>query len=203
MKRKYIYILVFVLTIILVLLNHYQEQKNIESYNVNNNFIVESMYKSIEPTSSLIIKNTQNDNQIHQYEYKIKVDKAVGAYRYTLNDKEKYLVFSALGEANFFLSSNETITIYELPTSSNYVIDQVTDVSDRYVTQINNNIINKVEGTLTLENNIEFYNKAKTIVEPVKKNPTTNDNYVLGLICLIFSTILIVCLKNIKIRRFE
>lgn len=209
MQRKYIYILVSILTVILVSINNVVELNSQNKTNSKNqgNLIVEEQepsYKGVEISSPLIVKNYQNDENKTTYSYRIKIENAVGAYRYEYNEKESYLVFNAIGESQFTLRSNELITIYDLPKNAEYEIEQVTDVSEKYVTKINNETKKIATGILTLENNIEFYNETiKVETEPVKKNPVTSDVYTLGIVCFLITTIIFIALKKIKIKRFD
>jgi len=62
----------------------------------------------------MTIKNIQNDDKNISYIYKIEIDDVVGAKIILLNNKEKFIVFTANGEAQILLNSNESITSKEL-----------------------------------------------------------------------------------------
>ena len=209
MERKYIYIIVSIITVFLVTANHIIEldSKSTPSTQTPGNLVVDEVapsYKGAEISSPLVIRNYQNDERKLTYSYKIKVVNAVGAYRYEYNDTESYLVFNAIGESQFTIKSNETITIYDLPKEAEYEIIQTTDVSEKYQTKINNEETTTASGVLSLENNIDFYNETiKKVEEPVKENPTTADISTLGLICFITAAFTFICLKKIKVKRFD
>ncbi len=249
MNRKYIYILVIMLTFALVSGSYYSDLKQAEKASsaiVDIEEPEEDAYKGVEVSSPLLIKNTQNDNRKLSYLYKINIENAVGSYRYIQNSEEKYLVFNAIGEASIYLKSNESITIYNLPLEAKYKVEQTTDVSEYYKTTINNKETKIAEGTLSLNNSIEFKNNtlsgtgtspvkptepSKEEVKPndkeenkepeqeikpeqkpeedkedeiiVDKNPVTGDLSSLAILCFVFSTIVLVLVKSVKVRRFE
>lgn len=220
MQRRYIYILVFVLTIALVFVDHYigltnrNKSEVIEKLNED----LEDNYNAAEVTYSLIIKNFQNDDNEYLYTYRVKIRDINGAQLYTYNNEDNYMVFAANGEANFQIASNESLTIHNIPEGSIYEIEQTTDVSDKYTTKVNNVETKTVTGTIGTSSIVEFDNE--TIIPPVqtkpsedgtetpqpeeeeKDNPFTNDTHYLALIVFLYaSIILFIAFKN-KIKRF-
>lgn len=209
MSRKFIYLIVIIATIALVIFSE-TKSENLSATKVETNaealdiLTIDEIYNSAEMLSPLIIKNTQNDDEEITYNYKIKISEISGAYRYTYNGKESYLVFSANGEAQVSLKSNESITIYDLPNEVSYSVEQTNNVSDKYTTTANNVSGTSIEGTISLETTALFENK--TIIVPTKpnKNPYTSSKPILifGFICLTSMAILY-RIRKIKIKRFE
>lgn len=211
MQRKYIYIIVVILTIALVLVDHYvglftdNTNKAVEQHFSDE---LEEAYNATEISYSLIIKNFQNDNEKTTYTYKIKIPDFVGAQLYTHNGTENYVIFAANGEAEVHLNSNESLIIHNIPEGSNYRIEQVTDVSEKYTTTVNNLESKVIEGTIGSENTIEFNNE--TIIEEVpevpeeeeKDNPFTEDNHYLVLTVFIYAIIILFIALRHKIKRF-
>lgn len=205
MQRKYIYILVVILTITLVI-----TQDLIMPYFKKNTSVKEETplkeinesKKEFDIQTDLTITNYQNDDNVIVYSYKIIIEGAKGAYKYLKNEQENYLVFTAIGEAELTLQSNESITIYDLPDDAAYKIEQITNVLDKYTTTIAGIQTTKYEGTLLSENNIEFKNNLQKDKVP-NKNPITNDNLILAVIAFIYCILLLIASKKIKIQRFE
>lgn len=220
MQRRYIYILVFILTIGLVLVDHYyglSKQKDNEVINKLDE-VIDDEYNAATVNYSLIIKNFQNDDNEYLYTYRVKITDLNGAQLYTYKNTDNYMVFAANGEANFQVASNETLTIHNIPEGSIYEIEQVTDVSDKYTTKINSVETKVVTGTIGTSSIVEFANE--TIIpqtptkpskdgtekpapeEEEKDNPFTNDTHYLALIVFLYaSVILFIAFKN-KIKRF-
>ncbi len=232
MQRKYIYILVILITIILNVSDYYYQENLKKEGNpdqIANEF---NNYNEAAILYPLTIVNIQNDNNAQVYTYKLKIDEVRGAYRYTKNGEENYMLFAANGEASITLKSNESVTIYDLPDGANYVITQ--QLNNKYKTYINSIEMNVIEGVVTAENNITFNNIAieftptnpqekpneseeenktpeenkpnETEQEENKKpskNPYTNDFVIAYLIILIVSLASLVIYTKIKIKKFE
>lgn len=205
MQRKYIYVIVFILTIALVLTDHYigLNTKTATETAEKLQGDIEDTYKSAEINSNLAIKNLQNDEQELVYTYKIKIDNIVGAQLATYKGKEFYIIFAANGETEVTVESNETLTIIDVPQGSNYTIEQITDVSDKYNTTINKQEITHYEGVIAEENIVEFNNETIKSQTPVKKNPYTSDNNNLKIIVLVYAAIIIIVALKFKIKRFS
>lgn len=223
MRRNYLYIIIILLTIIAFVSYYYFDQsleaaeinslevaKNLEP-NIFDEEKFEDIFDSAAMKSPLIITNYQNDDEIVNYTYNLKIDGIFGAYKYKKNDKEGYIVFSANGEATIKLDSNESITIYDVPNEIEYFIEQVTNVSDKYTTKINDVTgtsgvgIVSLETHITIENNtiIEYPKKDEEKPIIVEKNPVTGDNFYY--ILIIFTTMIgmLFTLSKIKVKRFE
>ena len=205
MQRKYIYIIVFILTIALVLTDYYIGLNTSTSTETAEKLQgdIEDTYKSAEIKSNLVIKNLQNDEQELVYTYKIKIDNVVGAQLATYKDEDFYIIFAANGEVEVTVDSNETLTISNLPQGASYTIEQITDVSDKYNTTINEQEITHYEGVIAEENIVEFNNETIKSSTPVKKNPYTSDNNNLKIIVLVYAAIIIIVALKFKIKRFS
>lgn len=204
MNRKYIYILVIILTIVLVVYNQYiglsAEQNAVELDNLPN---IEETQKNTEVKYNLTIKNSQNDENDLIYSYKITIPTISGAYKYSKNNEESYLIFTANGAAELTLNSNDTLVLYDLPDGTNYKVEQITDVTDKYTTRIGEEQTTIIEGTISETNTIEFTNETIIQKEPVKKNPFTSDNHYLVLFVCLYAIILVLIATKLKIKRFE
>ena len=226
MQRKYIYILVILITIILNVSDYYYQENLKKEGNpdqIANEF---NNYNEAAILYPLTIVNIQNDNNAQVYTYKLKIDEVRGAYRYTKNGEENYMLFAANGEASITLKSNESVTIYDLPNDTNYVITQ--QLNNKYKTYINSVEMNVIEGVITIENNITFNNIAieftpsnpqekpdeseeenkpnETEQEENKKpskNPYTNDFIIAYFIILVISLVSLVIYSKIKVKKFE
>ncbi len=212
MQRKYIYIIVIWLTILLVATQEFLDLNSSGKAIVDSANQIEENYDGVLNTvtiySQLIIKNFQNDDKNFLYTYKIKVDDASGAYKYTKNNTEGYIVFSANGEAQFILNSNESLIIHELPNESAYTIEQTSTNSKDYMTTINDETSTIAKGNISLDNTVTFENKTtiKEVEEnPIedKKNPVTADNIIKFIVLLLSLLVFTILLSKIKIRRFE
>lgn len=208
-KRKHIYILVVFFTIALCITKQHLELENAEkapNLETQNNIVEEyDEYNELEIVYPLEIRNYQNDNNKLEYTYKIKIEGISGAYKYKYKDQENYMVFTANGEAQIILDSNESIIIYDIPDNSKYEIEQVTDVSATYTTKINNEELLKTAGTINASSVVAFDNETiKEIVEPEHKeeNPYTKDSHYLVLLMCALAVVLIMAGKTLKINRF-
>ena len=207
MSRKIVYIVVFITTIALVVYNDYQQNSTlndaIDSNETRELNIAES-YNSSELPTSLTIQNYQNDEEEITYTYTLKINDIEGAYRYKYNDKESYLVFSAKGESQITLKSNESLTIYDLPVNTNYLIEQINDVSDTYTTTTNNENKTSNEGTISYETIVTFDNKTILSKEEPSKNPFTSSKPITIFVIMCFiSLVIYTIIHKIKITRFE
>lgn len=161
-------------------------------------------YKEIGNNATLVISNLQNDNKKITYTYKIVISGVSGAYRYKYNDTQKYIIFSANGEAEITINSNESITIYDLPKGSGYMIEQSGGDSSKYTITANSVVGTKSSGVLGENSRVTFENKVS--VKDGNKNPNnpyTADVYTLGIILFVIATIIFLAIRHIKINRFE
>ena len=111
MKRSYIYLIVILLTVTLVSADY------IIGKDLSKIMPLDEQYRSIEsidPTTKdanavapITIKNEQNSDKVYIYEYTLKVDNVKGAYRYTYNEEESYLIF-AFEDYIFLVNVSET-----------------------------------------------------------------------------------------------
>lgn len=186
--------------------------KTVESEKQNNNVQDDGKlpvddevdYKEIGNAGTLVINNVQNDNKALAYTYKIVINDVSGAYRYKYNDTQKYIIFSANGEAEITINSNESITIYDLPKGAGYIIEQTGGNSSKYTITANSVVGTKSSGVIGDNSRVTFENKV-----PVKdgnknpNNPYTADIYTLGIILFVIATIIFIAIRHIKINRFE
>lgn len=204
MQRKYIYIIVFILTIALILTDYYvglEKSSSVPSADKLQEEIDDS-FNSVELKTDLVIKNFQNDDKELIYTYLLKVENTSGAYLAKYKDEETYIIFAANGETELTIDSNEAIIITDLPQGAKYSIEQTTDVSDKYNTTVNKEETTRIEGVIEEENVIEFSNETIITKEPVKKNPYTNDNRNLMIIVLVYAAIIIIVALKFRIKRF-
>lgn len=207
-KRSHIYIIVSFFIIAFCITNSHIELEHIEVDNIENqNNKIENLeeYNKLEILYPLEIKNYQNDNKVISYNYKIKVEGISGAYKYKYKDCESYMVFTANGESQFTLESNESIIIYDLPENAKYEIDQLTDVSNEYTTKIDDEYKTKTTGTIKSLTTLAFDNETIKEVVPNQKeeNPYTKDSYYFVIIIAAFALLICYIGKNYKIKRFE
>ena len=207
MSRKIVYIVVFITTIALVVYNDYQENSTLNDAldsNETRELNIAESYNSSELPTSLTIQNYQNDEEEITYTYTLKINDIEGAYRYKYNDKESYLVFSAKGESQITLKSNESLTIYDLPVNTNYLIEQINDVSDTYTTTTNNENKTSNEGTISYETIVTFDNKTILSKEEPSENPFTSSKPITIFVIMCFiSLVIYTIIHKIKITRFE
>ncbi len=219
MKRKYVYIIAIVLSLIYVGSEHYlnlsiekstnleqlESQKYLQSSDFEEelNTNIATDYKAIEPQVSLTITNIQNDKTNIEYKYYIKLNDVSGAYRISRRNEEKYLLFSSTGEVEITLNSNETITIYDLPGGTSYQIEQKGGNSSKYTIKANNIIGTKTNGILSKNTKITFENKIPIKEKEETSNPYTADIYTLAIILFVITTIIFISIRQIKIKRFE
>ena len=207
MSRKIVYIVVFITTIALVVYNDYQQNSTLNDTldsNETRELNIAESYNSSELPTSLTIQNYQNDEEEITYTYTLKINDIEGAYRYKYNDKESYLVFSAKGESQITLKSNESLTIYDLPVNTNYLIEQINDVSDTYTTTTNNENKTSNEGTISYETIVTFDNKTILSKEEPSKNPFTSSKPITIFVIMCFiSLVIYTIIHKIKITRFE
>lgn len=207
MSRKIVYIVVFITTIALVVYNDYQQNSTLNDAldsNETRELNIAESYDSSELPTSLTIQNYQNDEEEITYTYTLKINDIEGAYRYKYNDKESYLVFSAKGESQITLKSNESLTIYDLPVNTNYLIEQINDVSDTYTTTTNNENKTSNEGTISYETIVTFDNKTILSKEEPSENPFTSSKPITIFVIMCFiSLVIYTIIHKIKITRFE
>jgi hypothetical protein len=231
LKRSHIYILVFFFTLSICIAKQHIELDNTTkapdiNAQLNYSDKVEDYddYNEVEILYPLEIRNYQNDNTSLEYKYKLKIEGISGAYKYKYKDKENYLVFTANGEAEIVLESNESIIIYDIPDNSSYEIEQTTDVSNKYVTKIDNKENNKTTGTVSSTSLVEFNNETlKEVVKPEVKpeqeetvkpednieededeieNPYTVDKHFLIILMTTLALMLVLTAKVLNIKRF-
>ena len=165
----------------------------------------EDIYNEIEILYPLEIRNYQNDNNSLKYTYKLKIEGVAGTYKYKYKDKEDYMVFTANGEAEIILESNESIIIYDMPDNSSYEIEQLNTASDKYVTKVDDRINNKVSGNVTSNSLVEFDNQTIKAIEAPgeeQENPYTKDKHYLIVLMATLAFMLIITAKALSIKRF-
>ena len=231
MKRSYIYIIVVLLTISLVTADYIigKDLKKIipldETYRTIED---DDLVKEATVPTNLTIKNEQNTDDSITYKYSIKVKNLAGAYRYTINNKESYMVFTANGEGTFELKSNESIIIYGLPVDSEYTIIQL-NIPANYTTKVNQTEQSSYTGTLKEGESVTFNNstvhekpqkpakeeqkedkdepkkeeKPKDNKPDKKDVPNTGNTELKMVVILLVSLLVIYFIKKIKVKRFE
>lgn len=218
MNRKYVYLIAVILCVVFVGSEHYidlsidtidlewtESSRYVESpevYEEPDN-IISTGTKEIESVVSLSIVNTQNDKNKITYKYKLKINEVSGAFRYTYNNEEKYLLFSSTGESEITINSNESITIYDLPVGTTYTIEQISNSDSKYTIKVNNVIGTTTTGTLSKDTKITFENNVPVKENTITTNPYTADIYTLGIILFLIATTIFIAIKHVKIRRFE
>lgn len=207
-NRKHIYIIALFIIIAISITTSHIELDHRENQLLNTQQNVEQYddYKEIDILYPLEIRNYQNDNKVIEYTYKIKIKDISGAYKYKYKDKESYMVFTANGESQFVLDSNESIIIYDLPENVEYEIEQTTNVSDNYTTKVDKEYKTIIKGNVTASSQVAFDNETKkpeTKPEHQEKNPYTKDSYYFIVIIASFALILGMIGKNYKIKRFD
>lgn len=221
MKRIYVYIIATVLCVGLVVGEHYfsltmNDVVNIESFETQryldtadieselNEFNDEIVDEEIVKANNvnLTIVNTQNDTKVLSYTYKITIPDISGAYRYTINDKEKYVVFNARGEATITINSNEKIIIYDIPSGTKYTIEQ-TGGDSSYTKKANNVVGTKATGTINKDTTVTYSNTVPVKEPNPSHNPNTADTYTLGFILFAIALVIFIAIRYIKIKRFE
>ena len=207
-NRKHIYIIaLFIIVVISITTSHIElDHRENQLLNTQQNVEQYDDYKEIDVLYPLEIRNYQNDNKVIEYTYKIKIKDISGAYKYKYKDKESYMVFTANGESQFILDSNESIIIYDLPENAEYEIEQTTNVSDNYTTKVDKEYKTIIKGNVTASSQVAFDNETKkpeTKPEHQEKNPYTKDSYYFIVIIASFALILGMIGKNYKIKRFD
>ena len=207
-NRKHIYIIaLFIIVAISITTSHIElDHRENQLLNTQPNVEQYDDYKEIDVLYPLEIRNYQNDNKVIEYTYKIKIKDISGAYKYKYKDKESYMVFTANGESQFVLDSNESIIIYDLPENVEYEIEQTTNVSDNYTTKVDKEYKTIIKGNVTASSQVAFDNETKkpeTNPEHQETNPYTKYSYYFILIIASFALILGMIGKNYKIKRFD
>lgn len=208
LNRKYIYIIaLFIIIAISITTGHIElDHRENKLSNTQTNIEQYDDYKEIDILYPLEIRNYQNDNKLIEYTYKIKIKDISGAYKYKYKDKESYMVFTANGESQFILESNESIIIYDLPENVEYEIEQTTNVSDNYTTKIDKEYKTTTKGNVTANAQVAFDNETKKVEtkpEHQENNPYTKDSYYFIVIIASFALILGMIGKNYKFKRFD
>lgn len=218
MKRSYIYLIVVLLTISLVSADFIisKDLKRIIPLDDNYRTIEGDSVKEAAVYTALTIKNEQSSDEKITYEYSIKVEDVSGAIRSSINGQEKYVVFSANGEAKFQLKSNESIAFYEIPVGSNYKVTQLT-TNNKYTVKVGSNTTKTYESVVNEDTSITFNNSLinKTTPKenketkkeeqkiPKKEIPNTSETEIRMVIVLLISLLVIWCFRKIKVKRFE
>ena len=183
MDRKFIYMIVILLSITLVIADYYMNRSLesveylnlIDEENVSNGLSVddtnlEAYLEEATPLVTLTITNKQSDNNKLEYEYTIKIDTVSGAHKYIKADgTDDYQVFAANGETIMTLKSNETITFTDIPVNSNYTITQK-EVGN-YKVYINDAETSTITGVISKDSSITFNNVSNTLPAPVEPEP--------------------------------
>ncbi len=222
MDRKIIYLIVIVLTIVLVVSDHYASKNkeqlsaptDADSVHEISDDEFEEIYRSSAILAPLTLRNYQNDDKNIVYTYEIKINEVQGAYYYIQYDKDNnqvkdgYLIFAANGEVTVKLNSNEKIVIENLPTDVNFRIEQYATLGDKYTTKVGNKEVAYDEGTMRLDNNISFSNETVrketvNIYEKKENNPTTADNHEKHILYFMIALSLLLSISSIKVKRFE
>jgi hypothetical protein len=171
--------------------------------------------------TNITIHNKQNNDEIANYTYEIKMTDVSGAILTIKNNEREYLVFDATGTAKFNLLSNESITFVDVPANSTYTITQ--DAKDGYKTYVAGNETKTITGTAAGLNEINFNNNVAKTEQQTKpapapekqpeakdpfeenkvKNPTTSDKGIIALIICLVALFTLVLLKGMKLDRYE
>jgi len=223
MDRKIIYLIVIILTIVLIVSDHFinKDLEAVKPVPVDTDTVkeisdeeFEEIYKSSAILAPLTLKNYQNDDNVIVYTYNIKINEIQGAYRYTHYDKDNspirdnFLVFAANGEASIKLNSNESIVIYNLPTDVAFRIEQYATLGDNYTTKVGDSEKATYEGVISLDNNVYFVNETTkkesvNIYEEKEDNPTTADYHEKHILYLMISLSILLSIVSVKVKRFE
>lgn len=142
----------------------------------------------------LTISNIQDDEIPNTYTYKLNVYKASGAYQYSYNNSDSYMVFDATGNTTFTLKNNESIIIKNLPESL-FQIEQIPN--NKYITYTNDKKINTLNSNTKETSQITFSNKTKNA-----SNPNTGTKETIILITITTILVLLIYLKNKKVKRY-
>ena len=183
MKKKVVIVLLFVLSLLCVS-GHKKGEivvNNITKLDGNN-------------TVNLTIKNTQDGNEVLTYVYRVKVSNVMGTY-FTSGDS--IVTFDSTGNAKINLNSNESITIYDLPTNETFSVSQ--EKKDGYSLTVNNLNNSSIDGILSSNQMVEFKNSNSS----VKTNPRTLDNIQMVAVIFIGAIAGLAVLSMRKVRRFE
>lgn len=158
--------------------------------------IVEKIDYKDGKTTTIVIKNIQNNTQDNKYKYTITIDGVAGIVKYNINGIEDYVVFNARGEATLEIKPNETINLLEIPYDVNYTViqNQVTN----YKTQVNNLTTTKYNGKTSDTNIVEFKN-TNTVVT---NNPNTSDKSIKYFVIALTLIIMLIALKKSNIKKF-
>ncbi|MBQ4031478.1 MAG: hypothetical protein II625_06960 [Bacilli bacterium] len=229
MKRSYIYLIVVLLTVSLVSADYIigKDLKKIIPLDETYRTVADDdLVKEAKVTGSLTIKNEQNTDENITYKYSIKVKDLAGACRFTYNNKDSYMIFTANGEATFELKSNESIVIHELPVDSEYTVIQLT-TNQKYTIKVNQVEQSSYSGVITEGDSITFNNASiheepkkptkedkpkeekpkeekKEDKKPDKKDIPNTGTFEIGMgIILVMSLLLIYLIKKIRVKRFE
>ena len=161
--------------------------------------------------TNITITNKQDNNEIVNYSYQIKISGVSGSVLTVKNNEREYLVFDARGNTTFNLLSNESITFVDVPVNATYTITQET--KDGYKTSSNGTESATTSGTINSENKITFTNSAKgkaaaPTVAPVEvesdvKNPVTSDKGMIAVVISLVALFTLILLKALRLDRYE
>lgn len=158
--------------------------------------IVEKIDYKDGKTTTIVIKNVQNNTQDNKYKYTITIDGVAGIVKYNINGIEDYVVFNARGEATLEIKPNETINLLEIPYDVNYTVIQ--NQVANYKTQVNNLTTTKYNGKTSDTNIVEFKN-TNTVVT---NNPNTSDKSIKYFVIALTLIIMLIALKKSNIKKF-
>ena len=225
-QRKFIYIMTIVLTFVFVFADEIYTDYKRNEYNENEDILLEDeKLKETTIKRDLVIKNIQTNDEDISYTYLVELKEISGAYKYTYQEKDNYLVFPANGQKEITIQANQIIIIHDIPENTNYKVTQITNSETHKI----NESERTVEGKITDENIIEFRNELKEekpvlnptpnpqpndkpVEEPLNppkkedtpsKNPITADNFMIILMVFTLSIITTIVATKVKIKRFE
>lgn len=173
-----------------------EKTNSAENKNLKQESIVEKIDYKDGKTTTIVIKNIQNNAQANKYKYTITIEGVAGIVKYNINGVEDYIVFNARGEASLEVNANETINLLEIPYDANYTViqNQITN----YKTQVNNLTTTKYNGKTSDTNIVEFKN-TNTVVT---NNPNTSDKGVKYFVVALTLVIMLIALKKSNIKKF-
>lgn len=214
MKRIYIYLFAIIISIGIVIsvdfierdLANVSPSTSLDSSGSGKYIIAEedegSDFNTIDVKTDLVITNSENDTLKTEYTYTLKIENVEGAYRYTKENEENYLIFDATGKTSFTLKGNEKITIYDLPTEVQYTITQSSN--EEYVTKINNETSTTITDTLQLGTTITFTNTNKNTSNEINNtSPNTVDDIKISILVLALTGLFYIIIKHFKIKQYE
>ena len=162
-------------------------------------------------TTNITITNKQDNNEIVNYSYQIKISGVSGSILTVKNNEREYLVFDARGNTTFNLLNNESITFVGVPVNETYTITQ--EVKNGYRTFSNGTESVTTSGTINNENIITFTNTSKgkaaaptptpVEVESDVKNTVTSDKGMIAVVISLVALFTLILLKALRLDRYE